>query len=155
MLKMRAALIAVLSAATLTVAAPVQPQSYEWELVARICGKLEHIDRIPDKRIPGKYSEKHLPVKDAKLLVYEGFSNSPCCKTVPVFAEARSSKSGTFEFKGLPTGNYFLVANVDTKEYRMAIRVQKTNDRQPVCSQTSFIIEESGEFVLRFGVVNR
>ena len=153
--KMRYALIAVLAAVTFTIAAPVHPQFDDAELVARLCGKLERVDRIPDKRIPGKYTEKYFPFKDTKLVAYERTRNVTCCKTATVAAETRSGKSGDFEFKGLPTGDYWLVANVDPQEYRMAIRVQKLKDKQPVCSQMSFAIGESGDFSLRFSGLAR
>ena len=148
--RIRIVLIVLLAAATCTLATPVRSQSYDFELVAKLCGKLEQIDRTPDKRIPGKYSTKYLPVKNARLMAYERNRGTTCCKTAKLVGEIRSSSSGTFEFKGLQTGDYWLVAAVEQQEYQMAVRVQQLRDKQPVCKQMSFAIGESGEFQLRF-----
>src|SRR6267378_124056 len=101
MSKVRTALLLVLGASSVTLAAPVQPQFDETELVPKLCGRLEQVDSIPDKVIPGKYSEKSHPIKDARLVAYKRQSNSECCSSSPVAAEIRSDKSGNFEFKGL------------------------------------------------------
>jgi len=149
MLKIKVALIFVLTAASLTLAAPVQLDSDEWELVAKLCGKLERIDRSQDKSKPTKISERSRPIKDARLLAYARRGNSPCCNATPVIAETRPNKSGTFEFKGLPLGDYWFVAIVDQKQYMIPIVVIHTPEKQPVCSQMSFAIEDSGKFDLR------
>jgi hypothetical protein len=149
MLRIRTALLLVLAAASMTLAAPVQPQFDEEELVAKLCGRLEQVDSVPDKVLPGRYSEKSHPLKDAKLVAYERHSNSECCAGAPVAAEIRSDKSGNFEFKGLPNGFYWLVARVELQDYRMAIRIGQLKDKQPVCSQMSFVIDAYGDFTLR------
>ena len=149
MLKIATALIVVLAAASLTPATPVRQESDNAETVARLCGRLEHTERIPDKINPIKYSEKNTPIKDAKLLAYERRDNAACCKTSSVIAETTTSKSGAFEFKGLPSGNYWFVAMVDQQQYTIPVVIQQTRDKQPVCSELSFAIQDSGKFVLR------
>ena len=148
MLKINTALIFVLTAASLALAAPAVQESYDWELVAKLCGQLVHVDRIPDKISPIKYLEKYRPIGDAKLLTYERRGNFPCC-TVPVIAETKSNKSGSFEFKGLPLGNYWFVAIVDQQQYAIPVIVKHTQEKLPVCSEMYFAIEDSGKFVLR------
>jgi len=139
----------------MTLASPVRLQFDESELVAKLCGKLEQTDSIPDKIIPGKYSVKYRPLKDAKLVVYERRSNSECCANTPAVAETRSDKSGNFEFKGLAKGYYWVTTRVELQDYQMAIRIGQLKDKQPVCSQMSFVIDEYGDFVLRVRVPGR
>lgn len=139
----------------MTLAAPVQPQLDDTEVVAMLCGRLEQVDSIPDKIFPGRYSVKYRPLKDAKLVAYERHSNSECCAGAPVAAETRSDKSGNFEFKGLPKGYYWLVARVELQDYQMSVRIAQLKDKQPVCSQLSYVIDESGGFILRVRVPGR
>jgi len=155
MLKIRTVLVLILASASLTLASPARPQFDETELVAKLCGRLEQIDSTPDKLIPGKYSEKARPLKDVKLVAYKRQSNSECCATAPVAGEIRSDKSGNFEFKGLGNGYYWLVARVELQDYQMAIRIGQLKDKQPVCSQLSFVIDPYGDFVLRNRVPGR
>jgi hypothetical protein len=151
----RTALIMFLAATGLTAAAPAKPQFADWELVAKLCGKLEQIDRIPDKTLPDVYSSKNRPVKDATLIAYEGRTTVECCANSKVAGETKSNKSGDFEFKGLTKGYYWLVTTIDRQEYRMAIRIGQLQDKQPVCSQMSFALDPSGEFVLRIRAPGR
>ena len=145
----------ILAAAGLTAASPATPQFGEWELMEKLCGRLEQIDRVPDKTLPGMYSDKSRPVKDARLVAYEGRSNGECCDNSRVAGETKSNKSGNFEFKGLTKGYYWLVTTVDRQEYRMPIRIGKLQDKQPVCSQMAFAIDATGEFVLRIRAPGR
>jgi hypothetical protein len=155
MLKIRTGLIIVLASASMILASPVQPQAENWELVSKLCGRLEHIDRTPDKKNPIQYSMKNRPIKNAKLVAYEAPNNTTCCSNVPVAGETTTNETGAFEFKGLANGYYWLVAHVDSRDYRMSIRIGQLKDKQPVCSQMSFEIDASGEFALHFRVPGR
>jgi hypothetical protein len=149
LLKIKTALIFVLTAASLTFAAPGAQESDEWELVAKLCGRLEHVDHLPDKKNPILYLEKHSPIAAANLLAYERSGNSTCCRNTPVIAETKPDKSGNFEFKGLPFGSYWFVVLVDQKQYMLPVLVKKTEEKLAVCSEMSFAIEDTGKFSLR------
>ena len=155
MLKVRTVLIYVLASASMTLSSSAQPQDDTWELVAKLCGRLQHTERVPHKSLPGQFSQKISPIKDAKLIAYEAPSNSVCCSNVRVAGEVTTNKTGNFEFKGLTKGYYWLVARVDNREYRMSIRIGQLKDKQPVCSQMSFEIDASGEFELHFRAPGR
>ena len=130
-------------------AAPLHPQIDDAELVAKLCGRLEQADTAPNKNLPGRSSLRFQPLKDVKLVAYERHSNSECCANAPVAGETTTDKSGNFEFKALSKGYYWLVASVEGKKYQMSIRIGQLKDRQPVCSQLSYDIDEFGEFSLR------
>ena len=70
-------------------------------------------------------------------------------KGARVTAETASAKSGNFEFKGLPSGNYWFVAIVDQQQYAIPVVVRHTAEKLPVCSEMTFAIEDSGKFDLR------
>ena len=155
LLKIKTALIVVLAAASWTLAAPAPQESDEWELVAKLCGKLEYVDHVPDKNNPILYLEKRRPIADAKLLAYERSGNSPCCRNSQVIAETKPNKSGEFEFKGLPYGNYWFVAVVDQKQHTIPVLVRRTQEKLAVCSQMSFAVEDTGKFALRIRAPGR
>src|SRR5678815_5144872 len=115
MSKLRIAMIVLMASASWTLASPAQPQFEEWELVAKLCGRLERTDRIPDKAVPGQFAEKNSPIKDVKLVAYEARSNAECCSNAKVAAETVTNKSGSFEFKTLTKGYYWLAATVDNR----------------------------------------
>jgi len=129
MFRIIAALFTVLAVSSMTVAIPVHPQIDDAELVAKLCGRLEQADSIPDKNIPGRSSIKYHPLKDVKLVAYERHGNSECCAAAPVAGETRTDKSGNFEFKGLTKGYYWLVARVELQDYQMSIRIGQLKDR--------------------------
>ena len=155
MSKIRTAVIFVLTFASMSMALPPRLEVEEWELVSKLCGKLEHTQLAPDKNKPSQYFAKNVPIQDAKLIVYEAPSNTVCCSSVPVAGEMATSKTGSFEFKGLKNGYYWLVAHVDNREYRMSIRIGQLKDRQPVCSEMFFNIDDSGKFTLQFRAPGR
>lgn len=154
-MKITTALILVLAAATWALAGPAAQESDEWELVAKLCGKLEYVDHVPDKTNPIRYLEKRRPVADAKLVAYERVGNSICCRNAQVIAETKPDKSGSFEFKGLPYGNYWFAAVVDQKQYVIPVLVKRTQEKLAVCSQMSFAIEDTGKFALRIRAPGR
>ena len=148
-LNFKLALIVILVAATSAFAGPAVQEADEWELVAKLCGKLELVERVLDKKNPITYVEKRSPITDAKLLAYERRDTSPCCRNAEVAAETAPNKSGAFEFKNLPYGNYWFVAVVNKQQYVIPILVKKTQEKLAVCSQLFFAIEDSGKFSLR------
>jgi hypothetical protein len=86
-MKINIALIMILIAASSVFAAPVPQEADEWELVAKLCGKLELVEHVADKKNPITFVEKRSPVTDARLLAYERRDNSPCCGNASVAAE--------------------------------------------------------------------
>jgi hypothetical protein len=152
---MRTVLVAILCAATLPLAAFAQKDSDDFELVARLCGKLERVERIPGKIVPEVYTEKRQPLGDTKLRAYERGYNSNCCDKAPVVAETTSGKSGAFDFKALPLGRYWLAVTVDNRDYKLPVLIQQTKDKQPVCSEMTYVLDDSGTMTLRVGAPNR
>jgi hypothetical protein len=155
MFRIKTVLIALLAGSSMSLAAPVHPQIDDAELVARLCGRLEMADTAPNTKLPGNSSLRFHPLKDVKLVAYERHSNSDCCVNAPVAGETMTDKSGNFEFKGLNKGYYWLVAKVELKDYQMSIRIGQLKDKQPVCSQLSYDIDEYGEFSLRVHLPGR
>jgi len=158
MFSIRAALVFILIFVSMLLAAlasPAQPQVEEWELVAKLCGRLQHIERIPDKKKPIEFSEKKSPIANAKLIAYQAPPNAVCCSKFLAAGETTTNKNGAFEFKELAKGYYWLVARVDERDYRMSVRIGQLKDRQPVCSEMSFEIDAAGEFTLHFRAPGR
>src|SRR5262245_43774346 len=135
MSRFQTAVIFILVSFSMSLALQARPQVETWELVAKLCGNLEQTGFVPDKNRPSQYSEKRIPIQNSKLTLYEAPNNSVCCSNVPVAGETTTSKNGSFEFKGLKNGYYWLVARFENREYRMSIRIGKLKDKQPVCSE--------------------
>jgi len=149
LLHFKLALSMILIAASSASAGPAVQEADEWELVAKLCGKLELVEHVADKKNPIIHAEKRSPITEAKLLAYERRDNSSCCRNAEVAAETTPNKSGSFEFKNLPYGNYWFVAVVNQQQYVIPVLVKRTQEKLAVCSQLSFAIDDSGKFSMR------
>ena len=65
-MKINLALIMILIAASSVFAAPVRQEADEWELVAKLCGKLELVEHIADKKAQPCYGSQAVGLRKAR-----------------------------------------------------------------------------------------
>lgn len=87
-------------------------------------------------------------VPKEKIILYRRESAVDCCNPQNRLAELQTKRDGKFEFKHIPAGAYWIVAVVESREYRMAIDFAPTKDAQE-CSWNLYTIERNGNFVLK------
>ena len=127
----------------LVVQALYAQQKKPWN-VNRVCGRVEYVKRIPDKKHPSNYSEKRKNLRGVLLELYESDENPACCmmKNVGV---AISGKAGEFEFKPAKAGRYLLKASWNRKDYQVPINFEPQKKSSTVCSEQGIQIEDDGD----------
>ena len=112
--------------------------------VDRVCGRVEYVNKIPDKKHPDTYSKKRKALKNVQLELYESGENPSCCMLKGA-GWAISGRAGEFEFKGIKAGHYLLRANWNGKDYQVAINVEPQKESSTACSEQGIQIEDKGE----------
>ncbi len=64
-------------------------------IVDRICGRVEHVQRIPIKKQPNNYTEKRKDLKGIPLELYESPGGAPCCDALKKVGSTISGKGGS------------------------------------------------------------
>ncbi len=94
----------------------------KWNTVGRMCGKLEWVEKIPVNRKGTEFEEKSKPLKKVDIRLYRRESESSCCATGQPIARVMTNGRGEFDFKNLVPGSYWMVVEVDGKQYSHAIK---------------------------------
>jgi hypothetical protein len=126
----------------------------KWNAVDVLCGKLVQVEKIPKRGVANSFREKTKVIKKAALRLYYRDKDVPCCAQQSAAAEGVSTKNGTFEFKNIATGNYWLVARVGGTDYKLALKYQPDSKHASRCSEMEYTLKD-GEFqLLRIVVVD-
>jgi hypothetical protein len=119
-----------------------QPKK-EWE-VERICGRVEHVQRIRDRKFSDTFSERRQGLRDLMLSLFERRDGEPCCDALVALETARTGRGGRFEFKAKKPGNFWLTTNWNAKEYKVAVVNKQQRDSSATCSKQGIGLDDSG-----------
>ena len=117
-------------------------ESKPWN-VDRVCGRVEYVKRIPDKKRPSKYSEKGKNLRNVQLELYESGENPSCCM-LKSSGWTITGRDGEFEFKGVKAGDYLLMANWNGKKYQVSLSFKPKEKSTTVCSEQGIRLEDDG-----------
>jgi hypothetical protein len=137
--KRRAILFGVILVAQLLCAQDKKP----WR-VARLCGCLEHVERIPDGKHVDNFSETREALQGVSLFMYERRENQTCCENLTPIDTAITGKKGLFNFKDVRPGTYWLKANWNGKEYKVAVVEESEKNSTAICSEQGVKIDNAG-----------
>jgi hypothetical protein len=76
-----------------------------WD-IDRLCGKIEHVKRIPDRKNANTFSEKRKALRDVPLTLYEQRDNQPCCSNLNAIETTQTRRGGNFQFKTKNPGKF-------------------------------------------------
>jgi hypothetical protein len=113
-----------------------------WE-VERLCGKLEHVEKIPDRRNSNNFSEKRNTLRDVEIALYERRENESCCAGRSAIETVRTRRGGRFEFRSKP-GTYWLVSSWNGREYRLPVLYEAGKPPATVCSEQGIQVDLAG-----------
>ena len=113
--------------------------------VDQICGRVEYVHRIPEKKHPNNYSEKRKSLRSVPLELYESSENSSCCEGLKNVGSAISGRGGQFEFRPEKAGRYWLTAKWNDKIYKLAVAFEQQKRSSTICSQQGIQIEDDGD----------
>jgi hypothetical protein len=111
-----------------------------------ICGKLVSAEAAT---APGAADSSKQEVKPLEHIRIRLFSPSTdCCELVTPLAELTTGRDGSFQFKKLEAGDYWVSAAIDNKEYKVLVRLVPGKKGSTHCSSFSYVFEK-GQLQLR------
>ncbi|HEY1802023.1 MAG TPA: hypothetical protein VGG46_13925 [Terriglobales bacterium] len=113
--------------------------------VDRLCGRLEHVEKIPDRKDANTYSENRKALRGLSVSLFERHEDDTCCESLTAIASVTTDKHGQFEFKNENPGQYWLATKWNGKEYRTAVTFQPTKNSQTSCSEQGIGINQEGQ----------
>jgi hypothetical protein len=135
--------LAVLAMPLITPAGHAQEKK-PWN-VDRICGRVEHVRRIPIKKQPDNYTEKRKGLRGVPLELYESNEGSSCGEHLKSVGAMISGKAGQFDFKPEQAGHYWLTAKWNGRDYKVAVVFVPQEKSSTICSLPGIQIEDEGD----------
>jgi hypothetical protein len=116
--------------------------------VDHLCGKLVSSTPHPVKGRHYVGSVDQSSLGKTELTLFSRDADAVCCMNLKTAAKTTTGDDGAFEFKGVKSGSYWLVARSDGKDYKMAIRYEAKENPNDRCSDLRYEIEDAGLFEL-------
>ena len=98
-------------------------ESNLWE-TDRLCGRLQHVERIPDRELENVFSDRRHGLRHLSLALYEQQNSLACCDGLSAMETVTTGKGGRFEFKTKNRREFWLVTNWNNQEYRPPVVYQ-------------------------------
>ncbi len=118
----------------------------KWNIVERVCGKVEY--GAIKKTKGGVLEEHYKELRGVPLRLYKREAGVSCCDHEALVFQTESRRGGKFA-SNIKDGRYWLVAGWNGKEYRMPLtQDSKLASKDSPCEVYSFAIEEDGRFQL-------
>ena len=114
-----------------------------WE-IDRLCGKLEHVQKISDRKNANTFSEKRKALREVPLGLYERHENQACCEGVSAVETTQTGRGGQFEFKTKKPGNFWMATNWRGKKYKLAVVNKPEKNSATMCSQQGIALDDEG-----------
>jgi hypothetical protein len=112
--------------------------------VARLCGRVEHVKRTPERHSPDSFAEKRKSLRDVFLNLYERHENVVCCEGVDALETVRAGRGGHFEFKIQKAGDYWLTSNWNGKASKIAVVYEPQKVLANNCSEQGIQLDDEG-----------
>jgi hypothetical protein len=116
--------------------------------IDRLCGFVQQEKQFPDKHHPNSSQYADTAVEKVSVKLYPRGGTEACCSQMSPIAETLTRKSGKFAFKKIPAGNYWLVALIENREYKMQIEYKPAKENQSDCEEHLYTLDKNGNFVL-------
>jgi hypothetical protein len=131
-------------AATLCASGLGAQEKKPWE-IDRLCGKLEHVQKVPDRKHANTFSEKRKALREVSLSLYERREHQACCEGMNAVETTQTGRGGHFEFKTRKPGNFWMATNWSGKEYKLAVVYKLQNNSTTMCSQQGIGLDDEGD----------
>ncbi len=121
-------------------------QTAEPVFVDRMCGKLVTVEALPENGKTGSTIDGK-PVAHARVRLFPPIASGDCCSLMTPSAEVFTGRDGEFQFKKIEAGDYWLVALIASKEYKLLVRYEPDKKVEKNCSDFQYTLKE-GKFQL-------
>ncbi|MBA3913008.1 MAG: hypothetical protein H0X25_03925 [Acidobacteriales bacterium] len=112
--------------------------------VGRLCGRVEHIRRIPDRHTPNNFSEKRKNLNDVSLSLFKVHEHEACCEGLTPVDATVTGKRGGFEFKTTVPGSYWISTYWNGKTAKVPVYYQPDKAPPTVCSEQGLQLDDDG-----------
>jgi hypothetical protein len=111
--------------------------------VDRLCGRLLSV------RNANTPQEKLTSLSKTVVRLYREVGDADCCNGSTLIAETLSGRGGTFEFKKVPAGLYWVAMMSQAGEQKLLVRYEPAKGDPTNCSELLYELDETGHFILR------
>jgi len=111
-----------------------------------ICGKLVSNEAVPQQAATNSPKPEVKPLEHVRIRLFS--PSTDCCALVTPIAEVTTGRDGTFQFKKLEAGDYWVSAAIAGKEYKVLVRLVPGKKGSTQCSAFLYVFEK-GQLQLR------
>jgi hypothetical protein len=122
----------------------IAQDSKPWN-VDRLCGQVEHVQKIPARNKPEISSEKRKPLTGVSLELYEWHEGTACCASSDRKDNTISQKRGYFEFSHESPGRYWLTMKWNGKDHRVPVVLEAPKNSVTLCSEQGIQLDDDGK----------
>jgi hypothetical protein len=130
-------------AALLLVPAMKAQEKKPWK-VDRLCGRVEYVQKIPDRKRANIFSEKRRALKNLPVTLFERPKNVLCCESSDAVETVKTGRGGHFEFKTRKTGDFWLTMNWNGKGYKLPLIYNQQKNSPTICSEQGLALDDNG-----------
>jgi hypothetical protein len=111
-----------------------------------ICGKLVSSDAAAQQGATSSSKQELKPLEHVRIRLFS--PSTDCCEMVTPLAELTTGRDGSFQFKKLEAGDYWVSAAIGNKEYKVMVRLVPGKKGSTQCSSFLYVFEK-GQLQLR------
>lgn len=111
-----------------------------------ICGRLVSIEDVAQQGTTNSTRQESKPLSHIPIRLFS--PSTDCCALVSPVAEITTGRDGTFHFKKLEAGDYWVAATIGNKEYKVLVRFVPGKKGSTHCSSFLYMFGK-GQLQLR------
>jgi len=111
-----------------------------------ICGRLVSSNATAQQGATNPSKQEVQPLAHARVRLFS--PSTDCCELVTPLAEVTTGRDGSFQFKKLEAGDYWVSAAIGNKEYKILVRFVPVKKGSTPCSSFLYVFEK-GQLQLR------
>jgi hypothetical protein len=111
-----------------------------------ICGKLVSSDAAAQQGATSSSRQELKPLEHVRIRLFS--PSTDCCEMVTPLAELTTGRDGSFQFKKLEGGDYWVSVTIGNKDYKLLVRLVPGKKGSTQCSAYLYMFEK-GQLQLR------
>lgn len=111
-----------------------------------ICGKLVSSDVAAQQGATNSSKQQVQPLEHVRIRLFS--PSTDCCELVTPLAELTTGRDGSFQFKKLEAGDYWVSVMIGNKDYKLLVRLVPGKKGSTQCSAFLYTFEK-GQLQLR------
>jgi hypothetical protein len=111
-----------------------------------ICGKLVSGDATAQQGATNSSKQEVKPLEHVRIRLFS--PSTDCCELVTPLAELTTGRDGSFQFKKLEGGDYWVSVTIGNKDYKLLVRLVPGKKGSTQCSAFLYTFEK-GQLQLR------